>query len=1040
MNISEYAIKRPVTTIVCFMVILVFGLFSFLNIKVDLFPNVDIPVAVVSIIDKGAAPTEIESSVTKKIEDEISSISNIKYLYSDTSEGLSSVIVQFELGTDINQSIQDIRESVNRIRNELPESIEEPVIKKIDPASTPIQIFSISSDRKSPLELTKLVEDRISPIIQKAAGVGEVQVRGAYTREVEVYLDPGLLKAHGITAVEVSNQLRLNNLNLPSGKASMGKNDSLVRTLGSASDIKKLKSTMIRLKDGAVIPLANLGRVDDAYEERYITSTLNGKSSINFYVTRETGTSIVSVDKAVNEQLKEVKEVLPKDVNLTLIHSLADYIQESNTASHEAVLEGTLLAILVIFYFLKDIRATFISGLAIPLSLAGTYIGMYLFNQSFNFMTLLALALVVGILVDDAIVDLENIVRHLRMGKSPFQAAIDATDEIGMAVVACTFAIVAVFLPMAFMEGMIGQFFRSFGLVVSISVILSLIVARTITPTLASFMLKNAPEKQEKYIDPNSLKARLSSTRLMNKIQRIYVGILNWALVNRLKTIIFSILLFILGLLLVASPFLQKSFISHADRGLINISIKLPDGASLWQTQRAVAKIYNIVGSRPEVKSIYADAGNGVGASNTGMVGVLLVDKNKRNISVDEFKNQIRPELKKIPGVKVGLADVDLATGQSVPAIQLIVSGDDFRKLSAYSEQLTKDMSKIPGLADVNSQASTVKPEWNVYVDSSRASDLGISTADVARTLNIATQGEKSSKFIQDGEEYDIRVQLERNIRNDIQSLYNLDVPSQFGYNIPVNSISRVEAKSGPAKITRKDQKRYVLIEAELNGIALSDAIRAVNSLEVYKNVPDGMKIDFRGQVENQKDAFSSLTFTLLIGIIFIYVVLAMLFESFIHPLTIMVSLPLSVAGAFLALVLTHKELNIMSFIGFIVLMGIVTKNSILLLEYTIKERLRGLSIKEALIQAGQYRLRPILMTSIATIAGLLPVAIGLSTGSEVRSPMGVAVIGGLITSTVLTLIVIPVVYTIFDDIESYFKARFFKHQIEDTRPEVIEI
>lgn len=1035
MNISEYAIRKPVATIVSFIVVLIFGIISFVNLRVDLFPNVDIPVIWVSIVDKGAAPTEIESSVTKKVEDAVGGISNIDKLYSETTEGVSTVIIEFKLGTDLVQALQDVRDSVNRIRNELPETIDEPIIKKADPSASPIQIYSISSISKTPLELTELVENRISPIISKAEGVADVQVRGGYEREIQVYLSPDRLKAHNITAVDVSNQLRQNNVNLPSGKASMGQNDSLVRTLGSASDIEKLQSTMIRLNDGSVVPLTSLGRVVDSYEERYISSSLNGKSSINFYITRESGSSIVSTDKAIKEKLKEVNEILPKDVELSLIHSLADYIEESNTASHEAVIHGAFLAVAVILYFLRDRRATFISGIAIPLSLAGTYIGMYIFDLSFNFMTLLAIALVVGILVDDAIVDLENIVRHVREGKHPFKAAIEATDEIGLAVIACTFTIVAVFFPMIFMEGIVGQFFKSFGLVVSISVLLSLVIARTITPVLASILLKpfnreEAERKNALYKQKMGFIEKYNSDVFMEKTQKIYVKALTWALNNRWKTIFCSIGLFIAGIALVASPYLAKSFMTEADRSMVSISVKLPEGSSLMQTQKVVDQIYKAVKDRKEVKDVYTDAGNGVGATNTGLVGVLLVDKNERNISDLEFKKQIRPLLKQIPGVKTSLASVDLVSGETAPAIQLVLSGEDYKQVSDYSEKLVQEMSKIPGLTDVNSQAATVKPEWDVSIDSGRLSDLGVSTLDIARTLNIATQGEESSKFIEGGEEHDIRVQLERNIRNDVEEIYNLEVPSRQGFNVPVKSVAALEAKSGPAKITRKDQKRYVLVEADLDGIALSDGLGAINKLDTFKNPPEGIKVDFEGDVELQKDAFGSLTSALFIGIVFIYVILAMLFESFIHPLTIMVSLPLSVAGAFFSLFLTAKELNLMSFIGFIVLMGIVTKNSILLLEYTITEKAKGISTKQALIEAGKVRIRPILMTSIATIAGLLPIALGISAGSEVRSPMGVAVIGGIVTSTVLTLVVIPVVYSLFDDLEALLRRKFFEKDV----------
>lgn len=1026
-NFSELAIKRPITTIVSFIALSVFGLLAFLNLRIDLFPNVDIPVISISVIDTGASPTELESSVTKKIEDEVSGLSNIDNIYSITTEGLSQVIIEFKLEANLDRSLQDVRDAVTRVRNKLPSDLEEePIVKRMDPSAAPVLVYSINSPNRSPLELTKFVEDKIAPVLQQADGVGDVEVRGAYEREIQVYLNNENLKAHGITAIDVSNQIHANNINLPGGKAGMGLNDSLVRTLGSAQNMQALDNSQINLKDGSIVPLSKLGRVEDSYEERYIISKLNGKPSILFYVTRETGASIVSVDKAVKKKMKEINEILPNDIHISLIQSLANYIKKANDATNAAIFDGALLAIIIIFYFLRDIRATIVSGLAIPLSLAGTYLAMYLFGQSINFLTLLAIALVIGVLVDDAIVDLENIVRHIKNGKNPYQAAIDATDEIGIAVIACTFTVVAVFFPMIFINGMIAQFFKSFGLVVSVSVILSLIVARTITPALASIMLRSYKDDETEEAElKKSRFYKFSSFYVMEKIHKFYYKSLSWALVNKWKTIVYAILLFVFGILLFVSPLLQKSFMSKHDQGEVYISVKLPDGSSLFQTQRIVDKIYNYVSEKSGVKDIYSDVGNGISETNTALVRIILDDAKKRNFTTEEFKNDIRPGLKIIPGAKISLSEVDVVSGKTESDIQIILSGDNYDEVANYSEQLAKKISRIRGLDDVYAQASTIKPEWDFVIDSGSLNDLGVSTINLARTLNIATQGEKSSTFIQDQEEHYIRVQMERNIRNDIQSIYNLEVPSSKGFNVPINYVAKIYAKSGPAKITKRNKKKYVTIEGDLNGIALSDAMREIRKIDIFKNPPKGIKIDFEGQLRNQRDAFSGLGLALVVGIVFIYIILVMLFESFIHPLTIMVSLPLSVTGSFLALVITHKELNMMAFIGFIVLMGLVTKNSILLLEYTMKERERGLSVKDALISAGQTRLRPILMTAGATICGLLPLATGVGEGAETRGPMGIAVIGGLITSTMLTLVVIPVVYAIFDSLEQKFSSRF---------------
>lgn len=1011
-NISAWSIKNPVPTILLFVLLTLAGMMSFPSLGIDEQPNIDLPIVSVTATQPGAAPSELETEVTRKIEDSISGTPNVKHITSTVNEGVSSTMVEFELGTNVDRAVNDVRNAVSKIRTQLPQGIDEPVVTRVDFAGGAFATYTIESPTRSVGELSWYVDNDITKALLAQPGVGQVQRAGGVDREIRVNLDPARLEALGVTTDVVSAQLRQLNVNMPGGRGELGSQEQSIRTLGSVATAEELRQMQIALPSGGYAKLETMGTVSDGTSDRRQSAFLNNKPVVAFSVVRSTGSNLVDVEHRVDKALHQLEKRMPADMKVSKIRTNAKFVEESYHAAMEHLLIGAALAVAIIWACLRDWRAALISGIAMPLSLIPTFFIMKAVGFTLNNMTLLALALVIGILVDDAIVEIENIVRHIGMGKNPFKAALDAADEIGLAVVATTMAIVVVFLPVAFMGGIPGQFFKSFGLSVAASVLFSLIVARMLTPLIAAHFMKPVKENHEDGF-----------------FMKTYARLLDWSLIHKKITVAAAVGFFLAsGFLFSKMP---TSLVANVDRGESIFNIELPPGATLADTEAAVRETTSAARKYNEVEKVFATVGtptsaggprgSSSGGINKATVYVVLKPRGERKLSQQQFEASIRPALQAIPGTRASVGSAGGLSGK----LKILLTSEDAEALQNTAEVLVTRMRQMPQLADVVSTAALKRPEIVVHPDYTRAAQQGISVYTIARTASVATLGDNDAalpKFSLPNRQINMRVQLDPKFRGDLETIRNLRVQGTYGL-VPLGTVATVDLGAGPSQIDRYDRTRQVSIEASLKpGVTLGQALKAVHELPEFKNKPEHVKEIASGDAEIQKDVFTGFGIAMLWAVLLIYAVLTLLFGGFLHPLTIMVAMPLSLGGAVLGLMIGHQSLGMYALIGIIMLMGIVTKNSILLVEYCIVAQKQGLSQYEAIIESARSRIRPILMTTAAMVAGMAPIALGLGAGAEARAPMAIAVIGGLLTSTLLTLVVVPVVYSMIDN----FQSRFF--------------
>lgn len=1006
-KISSWSIKNPVPTILLFILLTFAGLMAFPRLGIDEQPNIDIPSVSVTATEAGAAPSELETEVTRKIEDAISGTPNIKHITSTVNEGISTTMVEFELGTNVDRAVNDVRNAVTKIRTQLPEGIDEPIVSRVDFAGGAFATYTISSPTRTVGELSWFIDNDITKVLLAQSGVGQVQRSGGVDREIRVNLDPARLDALGVTADVVSAQLRQLNINMPGGRGELGQQEQSIRTLGSATSAEQLRGMQIALPNGSFAALSSLGTVTDGSSERRQSAFLNNKPVVAFSIVRSTGSNLVDVEHRVDVALEKMKKTMPSDMEINKIRTNARFVEESYHAAMEHLLIGAVLAVAIIWVFLKDWRAAVISGIAMPLSLIPTFFVMGAVGFTLNNMTLLALALVIGILVDDAIVEIENIVRHLGMGKNPYKAALDAADEIGLAVVATTMAIVVVFLPVAFMGGIPGQFFKSFGLTVAASVLFSLVVARMLTPLIAAHFMKNVDHSPE----PGFM-------------MRTYLKMLTWALAHKKATLALAFGFFAASLFLFSK--MPTSLVANVDRGESILQVELPPGATLADTENTVKRIGDVISARPEVNRLFATVGTpssgsrgtaSAGGINKGTMYVVLKPRGERQLSQQNFEESVRRELKNIPGARITVGSIGGLSGK----LKIVLSSDDNTALKNTADSLLNRMRRMSELADVVSTAALTRPEIIVRPDFARAAQQGISVYSIARTASVATLGDNDAslpKFSLPNRQINMRVQLDPKYRGDLDTIRNLRVQGLNGL-VPLGTVATVDFGAGPNQIDRYDRTRQVSIDASLKpGITLGEALKKVKALPEFKSMPDSVKDIPSGDAEVQKDVFTGFGIAMMWAVLLIYAVLTLLFGGFLHPVTIMVAMPLSLGGAVMGLMIGHQSLGMYALIGIIMLMGIVTKNSILLVEYCIMAQHHGVKQFDAIMESASSRMRPILMTTGAMVAGMAPIALGLGAGAEARAPMAIAVIGGLITSTLLTLIVVPVVYSMIDNLQ----------------------
>jgi multidrug efflux pump subunit AcrB len=1005
-NVSAWCIRNPIPSVLLFIMLTVVGLMSFRAMKVQNFPDIDLPTVIVTASLPGASPSQLETEVARKIENSVATLQGIKHIYTTVQDGVASITVEFRLEKPTQEAVDDVRDAVARVRSDLPGDLRDPVISKMELAGTPILTYTVASDRMDDEALSWFVDNQVAKAMLSVRGVGAVTRVGGVTREVQVALDPLKLQSLGATASDISRQLRQVQQEASGGRTDVGGAEQSVRTIATVQSAAELAAMEIPLSDGRRIRLDQVATVADTVAERRQAALLDGKPVVGFEIVRSRGAGEVDVAEGVMAELDRLRAAHP-DIAITEAFNFVDPVIENYDGSMTLLYEGAFLAVVVVWFFLRDWRATLVSATALPLSIIPAFAAMYLMGFTVNMVTLLSLSLVVGILVDDAIVEIENIMRHLRMGKTPFQAALEAADEIGLAVIATSFTLIAVFLPTAFMAGVPGKFFVQFGWTAAIAVFFSLVVARMLTPMMAAYVLRPQPEKA----DPRWM--------------TVYMRWAAWALKHRIKVTLAAIGFTVASFGLVG--LLPTGFIPPDDLSQTQVTVTLPPGSTLAQTYAAAEQARTLISKNPHVRLVYTAIGGGSTGADPFMpsgggdvrkatLTINMTPRTERDgVSKQAIESQLREALAPLPGarVKVGF-------GGSAEKFLLVLAGEDGRVLAEHARLVERDLRGIPGIGAVTSTLSLVRPEVVVRPDFARAADLGVTSAAIADTLRIALSGDYDQalpKLNLSQRQVPVVVKLADDARTDLDLLARLTVPGRHGP-VMLGNVAHFSIDSGAAQIDRYDRLRNINFEIELNGQPLGDVERQALAMPSLSKLPPGVIQRSVGDAEAMAELFASFALAMATGVLCIYVVLVLLFKDFVQPITILMALFLSIPGAFLALVVTHTAFSMPSMIGLIMLMGIATKNSILLVEYAIMARREhGMTRTEALLDACHKRARPIVMTTIAMGAGMMPIALGLGVDPSFRSPMAIVVIGGLITSTFLSLLVIPVIFTFVDDV-----------------------
>jgi Cation/multidrug efflux pump len=1014
MFLTNVSLKRPVFITVIIIALLTLGVVSYQGLPMEQLPNVDMPTVTVTITQSGATPDQIESKTTKKVEDAVGQISGVKHVNSTITEGVSNTTISFELEKASAEALQEVKDKVSNIRGNLPRDINEPTVSKFDMSASAIFSFVVTGSMSNS-ELSQVVDDNIAKKLQTINGVGAVNTYGEQEREVHIKLDKEKMNSFNITVSELTNSLSSDNINVSSGKVSNGDTQISFKTDAAIKKVDDFLNVLVVKRNGSEIRLKDIAEVEDGSKEKSSLSFYNGKEAIGIDIVKQSSSNTVQVANDVKKEIENIKKSLPSGVKINLVTDNSTAIIDSVKDVQKTMIEGCILAVIVVFIFLMDIASTAISAIAIPVSIITTFAVMKVMDFTLNTVSLMGLSLAVGLLIDDAIVVIENIVRHLRMGKNVIQAAKEATEEIGLAVIATTLAIVAVFVPIAMINGMIGKFLVQFGMTVAASVLVSLFVAFTLVPLLSSKNLKS--EEKEIPIIGGFLKRFNES---FDKLSKTYSKLLKWSLEHRRITIIIPMGLLIVSLLLATN--LKTGFVAASDTGEISVEANLDSGSTLDSASKINKDMESIIKKNKNVKYTYSTA-----KSDKVNFLVKLSDKKDRKESVDEIVAKIREDLKNIPGLdlSVGSAGGSMGAGKS---IQYDIKGSDFTKIQEYALKAEKVMKNTTGAVDVSLSYKAGKPGVQLEVDRDKAADLGVSATVVSNTLNTLFNGTVVSQYETEKDRYDVRMQLKEADRKDFDSLQRIYVISTSGNMIPIDQVTKKVFTTSSATINRNDKERAIQLTSNYVGVSQSAFTSAFNNkLKSEAPTPNGIKLTAGGSQDQMAESMGGLAIALVMGVLFIFLVIAAQFESFIDPLAILLSLPLAIIGAILGLLIGNKELDMMSAIGVIMLMGLVTKNGILLIDFAKQNYDKGMNLKEALIEAGHTRLRPIIMTTLAMIFGMVPSAIASGSGSEQRAPMAWAVIGGLITSTLLTLLFVPVVYTYLHDFKGAFEKKIKK-------------
>ena len=1011
LRISAWAIRNPVPVTVLFAGLVLAGVIAYFGLAVKNFPDVQFPGVSVTITQSGAAPGEIETQITRQVEDAVSSIPNVRNISSTVTQGVSTTMLELEIGEDLQKKTDEVQTRIDQIRPNLPREIDEPLVQRIEFDSLPIATFAVSAPTMSDVELSWFIDDTLSRALQAEKGVAQIRRVGGVSREINVVIDPDKLAARGLTASQVNTALRAADLDVPGGRVEVGGREQTVRVLGAANTLAQLRDLTIPAGTGSYVKLTDVAEIGDGAGEVRGFARLNGRPVVGFQVMKTRAASDIAVEDAVLARLAKLEKEKP-GVKFTRIFSQVQETRDSFRATQHVLLEGMILAAFVVWLFLRDWRATMVTAFAMPVSLIPTFFVISMFGFSLNVVTLLALTLVIGILVDDAIVEIENIEKRVKAGMRPYEAAMQGADAIGLAVVATTAAIVVVFAPVSFMKGMVGQFFREFGLTVCVAVLFSLLVARLLTPLMAAYLLKP-----------------IAHAEVRKPMPEFYRRALQWALDHRIVASLAGLAAFVGSCTIVF--LLPSGFQPEGDPDYLYVSVQGPPGATANDMEEVVRRVTQVLKTERSVTDVFADVGSsgpaspfggGGGGSDLTSASINVLLDPARHESGNEIRAKLRPLLRRIPDARVSFLDFQGSAGY-----QQILTSEDPAKLLAASTELERQMRTLDVLADPRPSVPPTGPELVIRPRPAEAARLGVSADVIAQAARVATVGDidaNVAKLTAGERRIPIRIRLPADARADLERIKSLRLPTASGGVTTLEAVADVDFQAGPARIERLNRKRQQTVQAELNGIEMGQAAAAVKNLPIMRKLPAGVTPAETGQQEAMTEMFASFALALFAGISLIFGVLVLLFRSFFKPVVILAALPLAIGGAFLGLLMFNLSLSIPSLIGLLMLMGLAAKNSILLVEYAIEREREGMTQREALLEACRERARPIVMTSVAMAAGMLPTALALEKGSEFRQPMAVAVIGGLITSTILSLVLVPVVYEFVDDFESWLRPK----------------
>ncbi|XYH97126.1 efflux RND transporter permease subunit [Sorangium sp. So ce1128] len=1023
--LARVCVKRPVFASVLMLIIVVVGAAGYTRLGLDQFPDIDVPYVVVTTRLDGAAPEEVEAEISDRIEGAVNTISGIEELRSTSTQGVSQVVVGFELEKDADVAAQEVRDKINAVLPSLPKGIDPPIVSRIDLGAAPVLLVSVESNR--PIrELSEIADKQVRRQIEGISGVGQVTLIGAQSRQLNVWLDPIALRAQGITAAEVQRAIAAQNLMTPGGSVETGPEDLTLRVMGRVDSPEALGRIVLREKDGHAVRLSDVARVEDDRAEEKTWAQLDRRRTVLLSVVKQSGQNTVTVVDTVKSRLAEVQRSLPEGTKIEVVRDGSRVIRTGIAAVKEHLVLGALLAAVVVLLFLGNARSTLIAALAIPISVVGTFAVMWLAGFTLNFLTLLALALAVGIVIDDAIVVLENIVRYIDdKGMKPFPAAVLATKEIGLAVLATTLSLMAVFIPVAFMPGIVGRFLKSFGLTMAFAIGVSLIVSFSLTPSLAARWLSGHRRHGED-AKPSVLERAVDV--FYRPIERAYMAALAWVMKRRWVVVVASVVT--LGSFLPIAKTLPAGFLPEDDQAQFEINMRAPEGTSLTATRLIAERIADDVRRLPGVTSTLMTVGEGEQqASNVAKIYVMLVDPEQRELGQLQIMQKARAEIlaKLPPELRVTAGEVQAISsgGQSSARTQVALQGPDLDRLAEYATRITEELRKVPGAVDVDNSLVVGKPELRAIIDRDRAADLGVQVADVAGALQLFVGGLKVSTYSEGGEQYDVRMRAEARYRADAESLSFLTVPSSKYGAVPLHSVVTMEPDSGPSSIGRLGRRRQITISANAApGVGDTAVQAALDRIIAEQRMPAGYSTQAVGSSKNTASTATSFIVVIGLAFVFMYLILAAQFESWLHPITILLSLPLTVPFALISLKLFGQSLNLFSGLGLLVLFGVVKKNAILQIDHTNHLRAEGMPRLQAILQANKDRLRPILMTTIAFVAGMIPLVLSHGVGSGQNRTTGAIVLGGQSLSLVLTLLAVPVAYSLFDDAAEWLRRR----------------